>query len=101
APAADPRRAAALAHGEAAGPAFPLRVAIAVLLVVALSRPELVWKSAGSDLILVIDRSKSMPPRSESSVEELVKLLEPQRKNGDRLGVVSFGREARVEMPLT
>lgn len=83
------------------GPAFPLRVVVTVLLVLALARPELNWKSAGSDLLVVVDRSKSMPPRGEAQAEELLKLLEPQRKPGDRLGVVSFGREARVEMPLT
>jgi Mg-chelatase subunit ChlD len=83
------------------GPAFPLRVALAVVLVLALARPELQWKSAGSDLLVVVDRSKSMPPRSEAQIEELVHLLEQQRKTGDRLGVISFGRQSRVEMPLT
>ncbi|MBL8956155.1 MAG: VWA domain-containing protein [Myxococcaceae bacterium] len=87
--------------GKLKGPAFPLRVIVTTLLVLALSGPELVWKSAGSDLIVVVDRSKSMPPRSEASAEELLELVEPQRGPGDRLGVVSFGREARVEMPLT
>ncbi|MBK7859212.1 MAG: VWA domain-containing protein [Archangiaceae bacterium] len=83
------------------GPAFPLRVAVAVLLTLALARPELDWKSAGSDLVVIVDRSKSMPPRAEASVEELVKLLEPQRRHHDRLGVIAFGRESRVELPLT
>jgi uncharacterized membrane protein len=83
------------------GPAFPLRLVLTLLLVLALARPELTFKSAGSDLIVVVDRSKSMPPRSEAQIEELLKLLEPQRNSGDRLGVVSFGRQAHVEMPLT
>jgi uncharacterized membrane protein len=83
------------------GPAFPLRVALACVLVLALARPELDWKSAGSDLIVVVDRSRSMPPRSEAQAEELIRLLQSQRSRGDRLGVISFGRGARVEMPLS
>jgi hypothetical protein len=57
-------------------------------------------RSAGSDVVVVVDRSRSMPPGSQGTAEELVHLLEPQRRPGDRLGVISFGREARVDMPL-
>ncbi|MBS1153690.1 MAG: hypothetical protein H6Q89_5388, partial [Myxococcaceae bacterium] len=83
------------------GPAMGLRVALVLVLGLALARPEVTWKSGGSDVVVVVDRSKSMPPRSEASAEELIRLLEPQRRPGDRLGVVSFGRDARVEMALT
>ncbi len=83
------------------GPPTALRVAVVVLVVLALSRPELVFRSAGSDVVVVVDRSKSMPPGGEARADELVRLLAPQRRPGDRLGVVSFGREARVEMPLS
>src|SRR6185436_8446165 len=67
----------------------------------ALARPELLFQSAGSDLLVVVDRSRSMPPRSEAQADELIRLLESQRKPGDRIGVLSFGRFARPEMPLT
>lgn len=83
------------------GPAMGLRVALVVLLTLALARPEWRLRSAGSDVVVVVDRSRSMPPRSEASAEELVRLLEPQRSTGDRLGVVSFGRDPRVEAPLS
>jgi uncharacterized membrane protein len=83
------------------GPPMWLRVALVTLLTVALARPELRYRSAGSDVVVIVDRSRSMPPRGEASAEELVRLLEPQRRTGDRLGVVSFGREPRVEMPLS
>src|SRR5262245_44644187 len=83
------------------GPVFPLRLLLTLLVVLSLSRPELTLSSAGSDLLLLVDRSRSMPPRSEAQLDELIKLLEPQRRPGDRLGVISFGRSARVEMPLT
>lgn len=83
------------------GPAMGLRIALVVLLVLALARPEWRLRSAGSDVVVVIDRSRSMPPRAEASAEELIRLLEPQRRTGDRLGVISFGRDPRLESPLS
>jgi len=82
------------------GPAMGLRVALVVLLVLALARPEWRLRSAGSDVVVVVDRSRSMPPRADATSDELIRLLEPQRRAGDRLGVISFGREPRVESPL-
>lgn len=90
-----------LTAGRLPGPPMGLRVALAVLLTLALARPEYRLRSAGSDVVVVVDRSRSMPPGSEGTAEELVRLLEPQRGPGDRLGVISFGREARVELALT
>lgn len=87
--------------GRLTGAAMGLRVALAVVVTLALARPELRLASAGSDVVVVVDRSRSMPPGSEATAEELVRLLEPQRRPGDRLGVVSFGREPRVELALS
>ena len=83
------------------GPPMWLRVALIALLTIALARPEFRLRSAGSDVVVIVDRSRSMPPRGEASAEELIRLLEPQRRPGDRLGVISFGRDPRVEMPLS
>ena len=83
------------------GPPMWLRVALVTFLVIALARPEFRLRSAGSDVVVVVDRSRSMPPRGEASAEELIRLLEPQRRPGDRLGVISFGRDPRIEMPLS
>jgi uncharacterized membrane protein len=84
-----------------AGPPMWIRVALVTLLTVALARPEFRLRSAGSDVVVIVDRSRSMPPRGEASAEELIRLLEPQRRPGDRLGVISFGRDPRIEMPLS
>lgn len=84
-----------------AGPPMWLRGALVVVLVLALARPEYELREAGSDVVVVVDRSRSMPARAEAAATELVHLLEPQRGGGDRLGVVSFGRDARVDMPLS
>lgn len=83
------------------GPPMWLRVALMALLTIALARPEFRLRSAGSDVVVIVDRSRSMPPRGEASAEELIRLLEPQRRPGDRLGVISFGRDPRIEMPLS
>lgn len=87
--------------GRIKGPPMWVRGALVVLLTLALARPELRLRSAGSDVVVIVDRSKSMPPRSEAAAEEIIRLLEPQRRAGDRLGVISFGRDPRVEMPLS
>jgi Mg-chelatase subunit ChlD len=88
-------------QGWVRGLAGWLRVAVMLLLTFALAGPELHLKRAGSDVVVVVDRSRSMPPMSEASAEELIRLLEPQRRPGDRLGVLSFGRDARVDAPLS
>jgi uncharacterized membrane protein/Mg-chelatase subunit ChlD len=88
-------------RGARPGPPMPLRWVLLVLAVGALAGPELLLRHAGSDVVVVVDRSRSMPLDADRITLELVKLLEAQRRPGDRLGVVSFGREARVEQPLS
>ncbi|HYI02385.1 VWA domain-containing protein [Hyalangium sp.] len=87
--------------GARPGPPMPLRWGLLVIAVAALAGPELVLRHAGSDVVVVVDRSRSMPLDSDRIALELVNLLEAQRRPGDRLGVISFGREARVEQPLS
>jgi uncharacterized membrane protein len=77
-----------------------LRWVLLGLAVGALAGPELVLRHAGSDVVVVVDRSRSMPLDADRVALEVVKLLEGQRRPGDRLGVIAFGREARVEQPL-
>lgn len=87
--------------GRSGGLARWLRWALAVLLALAAARPELQRGSAGSDVVVVVDRSRSMPHGSESRAEELIRLAAAERRSGDRLGVVSFGREPRLERALS
>jgi Mg-chelatase subunit ChlD len=88
-------------RGARPGPPMPLRWVLLVLAVGALAGPELLLRHAGSDVVVVVDRSRSMPQDADRVTLELLKLLEAQRRPGDRLGVISFGREARVEQPLS
>ncbi len=88
-------------YGRRPGPPMWLRAALLVLVVGALSGPELRLANAGSDVVVVVDRSASMPRDLDRTAEELITLLEAQRRPGDRVGVVTFGREARVEKSLS
>lgn len=87
--------------GRVRGAAMALRLALVAALLLALARPELSLQAGGSDVLFVVDRSRSMPGRTEAQAEEWVRLGENQRRPGDRLGVLSFGRLARVDMPLS
>ncbi len=85
--------------GRLPGPPMWLRGALVLALVVALAQPEWRLRSDGRDVVVVVDRSRSMPPGSLDAAKELIRLLEVERGPGDRVGVVSFGRDARVEAP--
>jgi Mg-chelatase subunit ChlD/uncharacterized membrane protein len=54
----------------------------------------------GVDVVVVVDVSRSMPAESRNRALELIRLLEERRDEGDRIGVVIFGRDARVERLL-
>lgn len=71
------------------------------LLVVALARPYVQTADKGRDLVFVVDRSRSMPEGSEAGVLELIRFAEDARERGDRVGVVSFGAQAKVERLLS
>lgn len=96
-----PLLALLLRAGRVNGPAFALRLVLVLLGVAALARPLVQLERGGSDVIFVVDRSRSMPPGSQVQVEELIRLAGAQRGPEDRLGVISFGREARVDLPLS
>ncbi|WP_225408559.1 VWA domain-containing protein [Stigmatella hybrida] len=87
-------------RGRRPGLPGALRWVLLGLAVGALAGPELVLRHAGSDVVVVVDRSRSMPLDADRVALEVVTLLEGQRRTGDRLGVIAFGREARVEQPL-
>jgi len=87
--------------GQRPGPPMALRWGLLVLVLGALSGPEWTLRHAGSDVVVVVDRSRSMPADAGRVATETVGLLESQRRPGDRVGVIAFGREARVEQPLS
>src|SRR5436190_341890 len=51
----------------------------------------------GVDVVVIADLSKSMPADMRSRELEIINLLEKRRAAGDRVGIVTYGREARIE----
>ncbi|MBL8861428.1 MAG: VWA domain-containing protein [Planctomycetes bacterium] len=74
-----------------------LRALLVAALVLALAGPYLRTADRGRDLVLVVDRSRSMPAGSNEVALELARLADAARADGDRLAVVAFGADAVVE----
>ncbi|MCC6408871.1 MAG: VWA domain-containing protein [Planctomycetes bacterium] len=74
-----------------------VRALVLALLVLALASPYLRRTDVGRDLVVVVDRSQSMPAESERTATELLTLIEDARESGDRVGIVAFGRGAAIE----
>jgi len=74
-----------------------LRVLLAAALVAILAEPYIPHSTEGRDLILVVDRSRSMPDGSLARAKEVAALAQRARRKGDRIGFVTFGRDVAVE----
>ncbi|MBX3439741.1 MAG: VWA domain-containing protein, partial [Planctomycetaceae bacterium] len=84
-----------------AGATGAIRLLLLCLLLLALTGPE--WNRGGDgiDVVIVADRSRSMPEESHRSLLELIQNVEANRGPGDRVSVVTFGSEPRVERELS
>jgi Mg-chelatase subunit ChlD len=67
------------------------------LVMLALCGLVLRLPSQAGTIIVVADRSQSMPPGSAIAQKEAIDLLQKAMGPDDRLGIVSFGRTAAVE----
>lgn len=74
-----------------------VRLAVILLLGLALAQPYLSTAHTGRDLVIVVDRSRSMPEGARESALELIRLAEDARRDGDRVGIVSFGARTAIE----
>ena len=74
-----------------------VRVVIIGVLVMLAAVPLARRGGKGVDVVLVVDLSRSMPADSRGRTLEIIKLLEQRRAAGDRVGIVTYGREARIE----
>lgn len=91
---------AALAWSRWRGPTRAgavVRALVAALLVVAAAAPYLETSERGRDLIVVVDRSRSMPVDSDQAALETLTLAQRSGRDGDRIGVVAFGANAAIE----
>jgi len=74
-----------------------LRGLTGLLFIAALSRPYLQLADPGRSLILLVDKSLSMPAGTGDDALEAIRLIEDERKDGDRLGVIAFGVAPKIE----
>jgi len=74
-----------------------LRCLLLLLLAAILAEPGTRGQQDGRDVILVLDRSRSMPEGNEAHARELAAAIEPRLQPGDRLAVLGFGRDSRIE----
>src|SRR4051812_30366276 len=77
-------------RGSVRGTAI-VRAIVVVLLVFALAEPWVHTARTGRDLVIVADRSRSMPEGARESMLEILRLAREARHSGDRIAVVSFG----------
>jgi Mg-chelatase subunit ChlD len=87
--------------GRAAGVTGVLRVALLVLLLVAIAGPQVNWEGHGIDVIIVADRSRSLPADADPRIRELIDNIHNNRRTGDRVGLVTFGSSPAVESLLS
>jgi hypothetical protein len=73
------------------------RVIMLALLTLVASVPLAPLGGRGADVVIVADLSRSMPGDSRDRALEIVRLLETRRSSGDRVGIVTYGRDARIE----
>ena len=74
-----------------------LRAVVFFFVVLALAQLALKLPDRAGTVVVVADRSDSMPQNSDASEKEIVGLLYKSMGPRDQFGVVSFGRDAVVE----
>ena len=77
-----------------------VRIAALVLITLLAAVPIASIGGKGVDVVAVVDVSRSMPEASRGRALEVIRLLEDRRRAGDRVAIVVFGRDARVERLL-
>lgn len=78
-------------------PTRAVRAIALLLLVAALAAPAVRTAAPGRDLVIVADRSRSMPAGAAASIVETVALAEAERRAGDRVAIVAFGERPAIE----
>jgi Mg-chelatase subunit ChlD len=82
------------------GPSRPsdvMRGVAALALILVLAQPYLNLSDQGRSLIVLVDRSLSMPDEAEREALDAIRLMEEARQTGDMIGVISFGGRSEIE----
>ncbi len=75
-----------------------LRGLAVLAFLLALAGPHGGGSTTGRDLVLLVDRSRSMPGDRLAETAEMVELLNSEMRAGDRLAVLGFGAGRALEM---
>lgn len=73
------------------------RLALLALILLALCGLAIKLPSRAGTVIVVADRSLSMPANAEAAEREAIELIQRSMSSDDRLAVVSFGQNAAIE----
>ena len=73
------------------------RIAILFLILLAMCGLAVKLPSRAGTVVVVVDRSQSMPPDSEEKQKEAIDLIQGAMGRDSNLAVVSFGRDIAVE----
>ena len=74
-----------------------VRFIIILLLVLAMAQPAMKLKDQQGTVVVLIDRSESMPTKAADDQLEVLKSLHGEMGSEDRLAVVSFGDRTIIE----
>ena len=74
-----------------------LRLTILILILLAMCGLAVKLPSRAGTIVVVADRSQSMPPDSEARQKEAIDLVQGGMRSDSKLAVVSFGRAAAIE----
>lgn len=76
---------------------FGLRAVVITLLAMALARPSWQQRGEGLSVVLLVDRSRSIPLELQVATEEYLRAaVEVERDKQDRLGVITFADNATI-----
>jgi Mg-chelatase subunit ChlD len=92
---------AARARRGAGNPlALGLRLAILAAVVLALAQPSLARSSRSLSVVFAVDASDSLGPQDRAQALTFVRRALDAMRSPDQAGVVAFGKEARVLLPV-
>ncbi|MDX2030905.1 MAG: vWA domain-containing protein [Blastocatellia bacterium] len=74
-----------------------LRLAVLALILLALCGPALRVPRREGTIVVLADRSRSMPATSETSEKEAIELIQRAMSRDDRLAVIAFGETSAIE----
>ncbi|MBF0545514.1 MAG: VWA domain-containing protein [Candidatus Riflebacteria bacterium] len=74
-----------------------LKFASLAMLVIAAADPVFYLPQPSGMIIVLVDRSRSMPPEHTTVAKEIIDILEKNMGANNKLGVVSFGENAIIE----